>query len=52
MVVMVMVWEHLQEMNSSVCNVLTSDEKKVGACAACLPIEFLYPVLYNISRPH
>lgn len=51
-VVMVMVWEHLQAMNPSVCNVLISDENKVHACAACLPIEFLYPVLYNISRPH
>lgn len=27
-VVMVMVWEHLQELNPSVCNVLTSDENK------------------------
>lgn len=51
-VVMVMVWEHLQAVNASGCNVLTSDENKVRACAACLPIEFLYPVLYNISRPH
>lgn len=51
-VVMVMVWEHLQETNPSVCNVLTSDENKVCACATCLPSEFLYPVLYNISRPH
>lgn len=51
-VFMVMVWEHLQETNPSVCNVLTSDENKVPACATCLPSEFLYPVLYNISRPH
>lgn len=51
-VVMVMVWEHLQETNPSVCNVLTSDENKVCACATCLPSEFLYPVLHNISRPH
>lgn len=51
-VVMVMVWEHLQEMNSGVYDVLTSNENKVCACAACLLIEFLYPVLYNISRLH
>lgn len=41
MVVMVMVWEHLQEMNPSVCNVHTRDENKVSACATCLPMEFL-----------
>lgn len=51
MVVVVMVWEHFQEMNPSVCNVLTGNGNKVCACAECLPIEFLYPVLYNISRP-
>lgn len=45
MVVMVMVWEHLQEMNPSVCNVLTRDEDKVRACAACLPRVFISSII-------